>query len=120
MTRLADRLIRMAAEGGAAATGAPDYYALERINKEVNAGPYRDCEWFTQFKRQKLKDMGVDSEKLYVSTETSDGSAPNHVVLRVGDYVLDNRQKRPMTMKQMERGGYKVFPGYAPGQAVKK
>lgn len=88
------------------------YYDLQKINKEVNGGPYRDCEWFTHLKRQKLDEMGIPPEKLYVATETTDGSAPNHVVVAVGDWILDNRKPKPYTRKQMERGGYKVFPGY--------
>lgn len=97
----------------------PDYWTLQKVNKEVNEGPYRDCEWFTHFKIQKLKEMGVAAEKLYVSTENGDGKAPNHVVAVVGDWVLDNRKPKPYTRKQMERGGYTPFPGYVitPGSA---
>lgn len=114
--RLADRLVMMAAAGGPATAPATppkvDYWALQEVNKEVNGGPYRDCEWFNHFKRLKLKEMGIPSEKLYVSTENGDGKTPNHVVTVVGDYVLDNRHRRVMTRKEMERGGYKAFPDY--------
>lgn len=98
----------------AASSTAPkvDYWALQKVNREVNTGPYHDCEWFTHFKQQKLKEMGISSEKLYVSTEHGDGTKPNHVVITVGDWVLDNRQHRVMTRKQMLSGGYKPFPGY--------
>lgn len=89
-----------------------DYWALDKLNKEVNSGPWRDCEWFTEAKRQKLRDMGIPATPLFVSTETTDGTKPNHVVLQVGDWILDNRKPKPYTRKQMEHGGYKVFPDY--------
>lgn len=115
---------RLVAEAVQAPAPAPaiDYWALQEINKEINGGPYRDCEWFTHFKIQKLKEMGIPAEKLYVATETTDADSPNHVVAVVGDWVLDNRHKRVLSRKQMEKGGYRAYPGYVipPGGTPKR
>lgn len=113
MTDLADKLIAQAVAPAPQSASAPaplDYWQLQEVNKEVNRGPYRDCEWFTHFKQQKLKEMGIPSEKVFVST--TGGEQPDHVIVKAGDYYLDNRYKRVMTEKELRRGRYRIFPGY--------
>lgn len=97
--------------------GGLDYWALKKLNNDVNkrvrGQTYDDCEWYSTFKQIDLQKMGADSERVYVST--THGDAPNHVIIKAGDYYLDNRFPNPMTEKQMLRAGYRTFPGYVIG-----
>ena len=103
--------------------GGPDYYALQKIQKDVTrkvkGQRFDDCEWHATFKKIELDKLGASSEMVYVSTN-GDEKSPNHVVLKVGDYYLDNRHRNPITEKQMRNGGYRVFPGYKPGDGLKR
>ena len=94
---------------------APDFWTLEKINDDVrHEWAHRpDCQWQTFFKGKKLREMGFAPQDVYVRTKDADPSkpGPNHVVLRMGDWVLDNLQKRPYKYSAMVRQ-YQEFPGY--------
>ncbi len=97
----------------------PDYWALQKINDYINRDfrtpdgrPLRDCEWFSHFKNQELKKLGLSGQLLDVETETSDTGTPNHRVVVVGDWVLDNRHKNPYKRSTFKRMGYKEYPNY--------
>jgi len=96
----------------------PDYWALKKLNEDVNrrvrGQKFDDCEWYTTFKSIDLDKAGFGKgERYYVSTDGNE-RAPDHVILKVGDYFLDNRFPNPMTERQMLRSGYRHFPGYDP------
>jgi predicted transglutaminase-like cysteine proteinase len=96
------------------APAGPDFWTLDKINKDVSRAGYPpDCEWQTHFKGERLRAMGLEPQKVYVATETQDPNRdePNHVVLRMGDWILDNREPRPYPYSSMGRR-YKEYPGY--------
>lgn len=121
------------------AVKAPDFYALEKLNKALNSSremdgtplmangkplTLRDCEWFTEFKRQRLhQNLGVPEDqmqKVYVATEKQnpDVDEPDHVVLRYGGWVLDNRYPRPYKYDAMLKK-YREYPGWTTLKARK-
>ena len=94
------------------APSGPTYDDLDRINWEVNSNPkLRDCQFFTVFKGNKLRAMGYKPQDVYVATPRARGDVPNHVVLRMGDWILDNLEKHPYPYAEMQKR-YREYPGY--------
>lgn len=114
-----------------------DYWTLQKVNDAINRSqhldgkpilpsgkPLRDCEWFTNFKRQELIDRYQASKddlvNVYVATEMQrhDLDEPDHVVLRMGDWILDNRVPNPYKYKAMLKK-YREYPGWTTLKARK-
>jgi predicted transglutaminase-like cysteine proteinase len=72
-----------------------------------------DCDGFAIACRGLVREQGLESRLVLCLTETGEG----HLVCGVGNYILDNRQRRVVTRENLERDGYKFLyvSGLEPG-----
>lgn len=61
-----------------------------------------DCDGFALACRQLVREAGLESRLVICKTETGEG----HMVLAVGNYILDNRYNRVKLKSTLERVGY--------------
>lgn len=80
---------------------------LEDVNWQVNKLPLTDCKAASFEKMRRLERAGITGRFVVVYTETGGAHA---IVVVDGEYALDNRQKRVMTVNQLRAAGYQIGP----------
>lgn len=111
-----DRIHARVFEGFTYTTDEEQYGVMEdwRIPSDVDKVS-DDCDGFALACRFLLRQENIPNRLLVCLTETNEW----HLVCCVENYILDNRQTKVKTIKQLQRLGYKFryISGYEKGEA---